>query len=292
MSVSLAPKPVEAKAIEKPAKYELYHLSPTIGTEVWGVDMANTSDDELAYLRQVLLDRKVIFFRDQDITVEQHLAFGRRWGELETIPFLPFVEGYPEVLHIHRDHKSGSRENVWHSDVSWRERPSFGSILRGIQIPEVGGDTLFADMCLAYDMMPQYLKQAAEGLQAVHSNAGLTGYAQRGEAKMTEVQKGIMDNPPQVHPVIRTHPETGRKLIYVNRAFTRALAGYHPAEGQDLLKALMERAHLPEVQCRFRWRKNSVAFWDNRACQHYASYDYKPHIREMHRVTIKGDKPF
>ncbi len=292
MSVTLAEKPAGTPGLDKPAKYELYHLSPTIGTEVLGVDLRDVSDGEMSYLRQLLLERKVIFFRDQDITVEEHKAFGRRWGELESIPFLAHVPGHPEVLHIVRDKDNKSRENVWHSDVSWREVPSFGSILRAVKVPEVGGDTLFADMCAAYDGLPDYLKRAAEGLRAIHTNGGLTSYAKMGQAKMDDVQAGIAATPPANHPVIRTHPETGRKLIYVNRAFTRSIAGLHPSEGQDLLKALMERAHLPEYQCRFRWRKNSIAFWDNRGSQHYAAFDYYPQEREMHRVTIKGDKPF
>jgi taurine dioxygenase len=287
-SLKLAPMPAK---VETPAGVVVKHMTPTIGAELRGVDIAALGKEDLAWLRPLLLDRKVLFFRDQDITIDQHLAFGRLWGDLETIPFLPHVEGYPEVLHIKRDENNRSFENVWHSDVSWRETPSFGSILRAIEVPEVGGDTLFADMCAAYDEMPDYLKRAAEGLFAVHSNGGLTSYVATGEADRKAVGEGIRANPPQRHPVIRTHPETGRKLIYVNRAFVQHIEGYR-RDSHELLNLLYARASIPEHQCRFKWEKNSVAFWDNRACQHYAAFDYHGQRREMHRVTIKGDKPY
>lgn len=275
--------------VKVPAGIELYHLSPVIGTEVLGIDLRERLTPELAaFLRQLLIERKVIFFRDQDITVEQHMEVCRTWGELEIIDFLPQHEKYPEVLHIKRDKENKAYENVWHSDVTWRECPSFGSMLRAVEVPEVGGDTLFACMYSAYDALPDAVKRACEGLQAVHSVANGLQYTQ-GVEKMQAMLKKY---PTQLHPVFRTHPETGKKTIYVNRAHTSHLKGVRRDVGSQLLETLYRQADIPEFQCRFRWRKNSIAFWDNRACQHYAAADYFPANREMYRVTIVGDKPF
>jgi taurine dioxygenase len=288
--LKLAPMPAPPKP---PSGVSLTHLSPTIGTVIEGLDLAGPLEpDVVAWIKAVLLDRKVIFFRDQDISVDQQKAFARHWGELESIPFLPQAPGHPDVLLIKRDSNNRAFENVWHSDVSWREKPSLGSVLRAIEVPEVGGDTLFADMCAAYDALPDWLQRAADGLYAIHSNRGLTTYATAAQADLAAVKDGLRTHTPQRHPVIRTHPETGRKLIYVNRGFTHMIDGMRRHDGQALLDELTFRAYVPEHQCRFRWEKNSVAFWDNRATQHYASFDYHGQPREMHRVTIMGCKPF
>ncbi len=272
-----------------PTGIELYHLSPTIGTEVLGIDLREQLTPEMAgFLKALMLERKVIFFRDQDITVEQQMNVCRTWGELEIIEFLPQHPDHPEVLHIKRGKDEKGYENVWHSDVTWRECPSFGSMLRAVEVPEVGGDTMFCDMYAAYDGLPSSIKRAVEGMEAVHSVANGLKYTQ-GTEKMNEMLKKY---PMQTHPVIRTHPETGKKGIYVNRAHTSHLKGIAPHWGQQLLDILYRQSDIPEYQCRFRWRPNSIAFWDNRACQHYAVSDYFPQGREMYRVTIVGDKPF
>ena len=272
-----------------PEGLELYHLSPNIGTEVLGIDLRQKLTSTLAsFLKALMLERKVIFFRDQDITIQQHMDVCRTWGELEIIDFLPQHPDYPEVLLIKRDKENKAYENVWHSDVTWRECPSFGSMLRAIEVPEVGGDTLFADMYAAYDGLPSSIKRAVEGMEAVHSVANGLSLTQ-GAEKMQAMLKRF---PAQTHPVIRVHPETGKKTIYVNRAHTSHLKGIRRDVGNDLLEILYNQAGTPEYQCRFRWRKNSIAFWDNRACQHYAAADYFPQNREMLRVTIVGDKPF
>lgn len=287
--MSLAAVEEVGQEINVPEGIELLNLSPIIGTEVHGIDLRDRPSDEMVtFLKNLLLERKVIFFRDQDITVEQHMDICRIWGELEIIDFLPQHEKYPEVLHIKRDKTEKASENVWHSDVSWRECPSFGSMLRAVEVPEVGGDTLFACMYTAYERLPDALKRAVEGLEAVHSVANGLRFVHSAET----MRKALEKYPPQTHPVVRTHPATRRKTLYVNRAHTSHLRKVVPHIGTQLLDMLYRQADIPELQCRFRWQKNSIAFWDNRACQHYAAADYFPEPREMYRVTIVGDRPY
>jgi len=250
--------------------------------------LADAIDDEtLADLRRALLDYKVLFFRDQDITTEQHLAFARRFGVLETHPFAPHKDGYPEVLLLEKNEQVGGYENVWHSDVTWRLQPSLGSVLRARMVPDVGGDTLFSDMYAAYEGLDDSVRSSLDGLRAVHDFTYTFGRLLSAEA-LAEKQKEF---PPAEHPVVRTHPETGRKALYVNAAFTSHVVGLSAAESEQLLDLLFRQATVPEYQCRFRWRANSVAFWDNRAAQHYATSDYWPQRRVMERVTIVGDTP-
>jgi taurine dioxygenase len=282
-------QPVHADA--EPATYHrltLRPLSPTVGAEIAGVDLARTLDDAtLAELRRALLEYKVILLRDQDVTTEQHLAFARRFGALETHPFAPHKEGYPEVLLLEKNEEVGGYENVWHSDVTWRLQPSLGSVLRAREVPEVGGDTLFSDMYAAYDGLDDDVKASLEGLRAVHDFTRTFGRRLEPEA-LVQMQE---EYPPAEHPVVRTHPETGRKALYVNAAFTSHVVGLERAESRQLLDLLYRQATVPEYQCRFRWRPHSIAFWDNRAVQHYAASDYWPQRRVMERVTIVGDTP-
>jgi len=264
-------------------------LTPTIGAEIGGVRMSgDASDVQIKEVRQALLDWKVVFFRDQDVEVAEHVAFGRRFGELEIHPFTPNRKDFPEVVIIHHDESSKSGQNAWHSDVTWRQEPSLGSILRGRIIPDVGGDTLFSNMYAAFEGLPDEIKSKIDGAKANHSFVRNFGAAMDDEtrAKYQEMY------PDAVHPVVRTHPETGRKGLYVNVAFTTHILDMEPDESETLLRVLYRQAAVPEYQCRFRWKKNSVAFWDNRAVQHYAAYDYKPAVRRVERVTIAGDKPF
>ncbi len=278
------------------APYEtiaLRPLTPVIGAEIEGVDLAaGLSDQQFAEVRRGLLDWKVVFFRDQDIATEQHLDFGRRFGPLEVFPFAPPKPGYPEVLAITHDEKSRGRENTWHSDVTWREIPSLGSILRAIEVPPVGGDTLFADMYTAYEGLPDDIKETIDGRVAVHDFPHIRRDFRKKGVSEAEIEAFEQTYPKVEHPVVRTHPETGRKALYVNAAFTQSIVGLEPEESDALLKRLYAQAAIPEYQCRFRWRKNSIAFWDNRACQHYAASDYFPAVRRMERVTVVGDRPF
>jgi taurine dioxygenase len=264
-------------------------LSPTIGAEIGGVRMSGeVPAQQVAEIRQALLDWKVIFFRDQDVSTEDHVAFGRLFGELEVHPFTPNLEEHPEVVVIHHGPKSKRGQNQWHSDVTWRLEPSLGSILRGRIIPDVGGDTLFADMMAAYEGLPDEIREKIDGRTATHSFRHNFGRAMSDEQrdKVSEIF------PDAHHPVVRTHPETGRKGLYVNAAFTTCIDDMDPEESRKLLRFLYRQASVPEYQCRFRWRKDSVAFWDNRAVQHYAAFDYFPAERRVERVTVAGDKPF
>ena len=271
----------------------LMPLTPTIGAEVSGIDLAQPlAPADKAALRQALLDWKVLFFRDQDITTDQHLAFARNFGELEVHPFAPSKDGYPEVLAITHDRDSRGRENTWHSDVTWRLEPSLGSVLRALEVPPVGGDTLFADMYAAYEGLSDDVKAEIDGALAVHDFTYFRlGMRKRGKSE-AEIEAFNAAYPKPHHPVVRTHPETGRKALYVNAAFTVEILGMEKARSDALLAHLYAQAAIPEYQCRFRWETNSIAFWDNRASQHYAASDYWPAARRMERVTIIGDRPY
>jgi taurine dioxygenase len=263
-------------------------MTPTIGAEISGVRMSgDLSDLQVAEIRAALLEWKVIFFRDQDVSIEEHIAFGSLFGELEYHPFTQNLEEHPEVVVIHHGPKSKSGQNGWHSDVTWRLEPSLGSILRARIVPPVGGDTLFADMYAAYDNLDDETKEKIEGRTATHSFVRNFGRRMDAEA----LEKFGAKYPDAHHPIVRTHPESGRKGLYVNAAFTNCIDDMDPIEGGRLLTRLYRQANTPEYQCRFRWRKESVAFWDNRAVQHYAAFDYWPEERRVERVTVIGDKP-
>ncbi|WP_199430710.1 TauD/TfdA dioxygenase family protein [Qaidamihabitans albus] len=270
--------------------YELFDLRPlgrVIGAEIHGVDLGEPLWPELrAELNRALLEWKVLFFRDQDITAEQQRAFARNWGELETNPFIPRGD-YAEVTRFARDASMPAFENIWHTDVTFRPEPALGSVLRLVQVPPVGGDTMWADMAAAYDNLPAEVKSRIEGLRAVHDYVpGFERFSDR------EFLAGWQEEfPPVEHPVVRRHPETGRRTLFVNQAFTTHIVGLDRVESDRLLHLLFTQAHVPEYQVRFRWAANSVAFWDNRATQHYAVNDYQPHVRIAERVAIAGDRP-
>jgi taurine dioxygenase len=265
---------------------EIAPLSPTIGAEIRGVDLAQLDDATFKEIHRAHLDWKVIFLRDQDITVEQHVAFARRFGELEVHPFLP-EGGAPEVVRFAKDDKVPGFENGWHSDVSWREIPSMGSVLRAREVPAIGGDTLFSDMYAAYEGLGDEVKARIDGRVAVHDFTQSFGRAMKPE----DLERQQREYPPVEHPIVRTHAETGRKALYVNAFFTSHVPGLSSDESLALLDLLTRQAHVPEYQCRFHWAKDSIALWDNRAVQHYANSDYFPRQRVMERVTIIGERP-
>jgi taurine dioxygenase len=279
--------------VEAPASLDIRPMTPTIGAAIGGLDLRQALDDAaIAALRRALLDWKVLFFRDQALTTEQHLAFARAFGALEIHPFSPHKPGYPEVLAITHDRDSPGRENTWHSDVTWRLAPSLGSILRALEVPPVGGDTLFADMCAAYDGLDDATKAEIDGRTAIHDFEPFRRRLRKQGASEAEIAAFDRQYPAAEHPIVRTHPETGRKALYVNRAFTRYIVGMERARSDALLARLYAQAAIPEYQCRFRWERDSIAFWDNRATQHYAVSDYWPAVRRMERVTIIGDRPY
>jgi taurine dioxygenase len=263
-------------------------LSPTIGAEVHGIDLAIALDDSTKdEIEKAWLDHKVLFFRDQDITTDQHVAFCRRFGELEVHPFVPQKPGYQEVFLLTHDEQHRGTENFWHSDVTWRQEPSLGSMLRAVELPDVGGDTLFADMEAAYDALDAELQARLLTMTAVHDFTRVFGHHKSPD----EIAELRVQYPPAEHPVVRSHPVTGCRSLYVNVAFTSHIVGLEPADSNALLRRLYRQASVPEYQCRFRWQPNSFALWDNRCVQHYAVSDYWPARRVMERVTIVGDRP-
>ena len=224
--------------------------------------------------------------------MQAHVAFAARFGGLEVHPFTKNDPAHPEVIHLVNDEDHPPNINVWHSDVTWRAEPSLGSILRAREVPEVGGDTLFANMEAAYEGLDDATKERIDDLCAVHDNEGfLRGMKAQG-ASAEEIEGMREKYPPSVHPVVRTHPVSGNKSLYVNRAFTRRIVDMDPAESDALLHKLYLQAWIPDYQCRFRWQNDSLAFWDNRAVQHYAAADYWPARRAMERVTIVGERPY
>jgi taurine dioxygenase len=277
---TLAPAPVSSRIGIKP-------ITPRIGAEVEGIDLADElSDETIAAIRAALVTHRVIFFRDQDITQEQHIAFARRFGELEIHPITPKDQPNPEIFHLRASPERKGGADVWHSDVTWREKPSFGSILIGRTIPEVGGDTMWCDMVAAYEGLSSAMKDWISRLTAVHDGSVFATLQGKPASDFHALY------PPQNHPVVRTHPDTGERILYVNSSFTTRINGLDKKESDWLLDHLCAQTAKPEYQVRFRWRKNSIAFWDNRACQHYAVGDYYSTPREMERVTIIGGKPF
>jgi taurine dioxygenase len=264
-------------------------LTGTIGAEVSDVDLASDLDEAvIEELRAALLEWKVLFFRDQHrLDRTRHVAFGRRFGELEVHPVTPKDQDQPEVFVIPAG-GTFRAPDTWHSDVTWRPEPSLGSILRAVELPPLGGDTLWADMGMAFDLLDDDTKALIDGLKATHDFASAFGRHQP-----PEVQEQMRAKHPTVeHPIVRTHPETGRKTLYVNIAFTRSVVGMDEEEGRALLARLFRQSTIVDVQCRFRWQPGSVAFWDNRATQHVVSNDFLPARRVMERVTVVGDKPF
>jgi len=268
-------------------KFTIQPMTPFIGAEILNLDLAQYNEDMIAEIRDALLTYKVVFFRDQKLTRAQHIDFARQFGPLEIHPATPKGQADPEVLRIKHGPDSRGSENMWHSDVTWRQCPSLGSILRAIELPPVGGDTLFANMVLAYDRLSDAMKEKIDGLTAVHDIARV--FAKRLKKTPDELHDLY---PPMEHPVVRTHPETKQRALYVNAAFTSHIKDMAAEESAALLKELYLTAWNPEVQCRFRWEVGSMAFWDNRASQHFAASDYFPQVRAMERVTIAGDQPY
>jgi taurine dioxygenase len=278
----------EGWQVEPYTRFDVRPLSPTIGAELTGVDLLTLDDATFAEIHRALLEWKVLFFRDTGLDAEAHAALGSRWGELEYHPFLTNRADQPITVRFEKNDATAGYENVWHSDVSWREVPSLGSLLRAVEVPPTGGDTLWADMGAAYDCLAPEVKAQIDGLQAVHDWIDTFG------AGMTDAERDALraDFPPSIHPVVRTHPETGRKTLYVNAIFTTEIVGLDPDEGDRLLELLCRQADFPEYQCRWRWRAGDLAIWDNRATQHYATSDYFPQRRVMERITVIGDRPF
>ena len=264
-------------------------MTATIGAEIGGVDLCSElSDVTIAEIRAALLQWKVVFFRDQvNLDRDSHIAFGRRFGDLEVHPLTPKDQREPEIFVLPSGGKMRAPD-VWHSDVTWRPEPSLGSILRIVDMPPLGGDTLWADMGAAYDFLDDTSKETVADLTAEHDFTSNFGR----HLPVEQQDKMRAKYPTAEHPIIRTHPETGRKTIYVNGAFTTGIKGMEDHDARPLLQKLQRTAQIPDVQCRFRWEPGSVAFWDNRSTQHWVSNDFLPARRVMERVTVVGDTPY
>jgi len=277
-------------------------LTCNIGAELTGVNLGDASRDTGLFqeIRALLLEHKVLFLRDQEITRAEHVAFAGRFGELEDHPVVGSDPDHPGLVRIYKDLKSPPEhyENAYHCDATWREAPPFGCVLRCIETPEVGGDTIWVNMARAYADLPEHVKAQIARLRARHSIE-----ASFGAALPMEQRHALKARFPDAeHPVVRTHPETGEKILFVN-GFTTHFVNFHTPQnvryGQDyapggaqLLSYLIGRAAIPEYQVRWRWQANSVAIWDNRCTQHYAVQDYWPAVRKMERAGIIGDKPY
>ncbi|MCY1281291.1 Alpha-ketoglutarate-dependent taurine dioxygenase [compost metagenome] len=277
-------------------------LTCAIGAEISGVNLGDASRDDslFAEIKALLLKHKVLFLRDQDISRAEHVAFARRFGELEDHPVAGSDPDHPGLVRIYKDpdQPNDRYENSWHTDATWREAPPMGCVLRCVECPPVGGDTMWANMVLAYEKLPADVKQRIEGLRARHSIEASFGAAMPMEKRLA--LKAMY--PDAEHPVVRTHPETGEKVLFVN-AFATHFTNFHTPEhvrygqdysmgGSDLLRYLVSQAYIPEYQVRWRWKPNSVAIWDNRSTQHYAVMDYPSCVRKMERAGIIGDKTF
>ena len=274
--------------------YELFDLdpvTPTIGAEVSGIRLgADLPGEVIAELDRALLEWKVLFFRDQDISRDDHRGFAARWGELEQHPFFKYTQpgqSDADVATLAKDATAAGTENIWHNDVTWHTRPSRAAVLRAVEIPPVGGDTLWADTGAAYDLLPEDMQEKLDGLTAEHDWIHSFGKGM----DPADVERLRPHFPPAIHPVVRVIPETGRKVLFVNVAFTRRILGLSEDESNALLRTLYRHIMRPELQVRLRWRKNTVAMWDNRICQHYASSDYHPARRVMERISIVGERP-
>jgi len=260
-----------------------------IGAEISGIDLSKPlGNQQFQEVHDALMAHQVLFFRDQKLTLDQHKAFGRLFGELSVHPNTKGPDGHPEILPIHADANSkrisGER---WHSDVSCDAEPPMGSILNLKIVPPIGGDTVFASMYAAYDALSEPMKHFLAGLTAIHD--GAPGYSRTNKILGDATPKTF---PRNEHPVIRTHPVTGKQTIYVNPVFTTEIAGVPEAESKAILNFLYEHCARPHWQVRFRWEGDSIAFWDNRCVQHIAMWDYFPETRSGYRVTVKGDRPF
>jgi len=274
-------------------------LTNAIGAELSNVDLGAASREPalVAEIRTLLLRYRVLFFRDQDMTRAEHVAFARHFGELEDHPVAGSDPEHPGLVRIYKSPETPNDryENAWHTDATWREKPPFGCVLRCVECPPVGGDTMWANMVLAYERLPEHVKTRIATLRARHSIEASFGAAMPIEKRLALHAQF----PDAEHPVVRTHPETGEKVLFVN-AFTTHFTNYHTSEnvrfGQDyapgaaqLLQYLISQAFVPEYQVRFRWKPNSVAMWDNRSTQHYAVMDYAPCHRKMERAGIVGE---
>ena len=263
-------------------------IGATVGAEIDGIDISNgLSEEVLTELHQALIEYKAIFLRNQKITPAQQVSFAESFGDLEIHPFIPSNTEHPKLVRFEKSADVGGYENSWHHDVTWRKAPSKIAVLRAINVPSTGGDTMFSDMHAAYEGLDDSVKSEIENLVAVHDFSHSFG-TQVPEEKRLEMREKY---PLVEHPVVGIHPETGKKYLFVNRIFVNYFKGLSREESLPLINSLSRQAEFPEYQCRFRWSDDSIAVWDNRSVQHYALSDYWPDVRVMERASVIGEPP-
>jgi taurine dioxygenase len=275
------------------APFEVHRLAGSVGAELLGIDLsAELPDATVSQIRQALLDHGVIFFRDQDLPPAAFLALARRFGTPVEYPFVKGIDGYPEIIAVAKlEHETVNFGGVWHSDTTYLEVPPMGTLLVAREVPEVGGDTMFANQYLAYETLSPGMRRLLDGLRAVSNSAKADVTRTREDRVRSDGTEAARKSLSAEHPVVRTHPETGCRALFINTAHTAHFAGMTEAESAPLLQFLFQHQIRPELTCRFRWRPGSLAFWDNRCVQHYPLNDYHGHRRVMHRITLRGDPP-
>ena len=272
---------------------EIHPIAGALGAELSGVDLSRTLDDEtVAAIRRAWLEHLVIFFRDQDLPPAKLLAFARRFGEPIEYPFVRGLEEFPEIIPVIKlEHERVNFGGIWHSDTTYLDVPPMASMLIAREVPPAGGDTLFANMYLAYETLSDGMRRLLDGLVAINSSARADVSRTREDRLKDSGRADAKKEYVATHPVVRVHPETARRALYVNVAHTVGFEGMTEEESAPILDYLFRHQTRPELTCRFRWRPGSLAFWDNRCAQHNAINDYQTHRRVMHRITLAGEKP-
>lgn len=272
---------------------EIKPMAGALGAEIHGLDLSGElAGEQVARLRALLNEYEVIFFRDQDIGPAAQKALALCFGPLQTHPAYETVEGFPELTILESTPEKPTKIEAWHSDMTFRKHPPMGTVLRSLVVPPKGGDTLWASMTAAYEGLSAQMQAFLQGLTAVHDFAHGFKESLAEPGGRERLAPAIAANPPVRHPVIRTHPETGRKVIFVNSLFTTHIEGLPRAESDALLRFLFRHVTTPEYTCRFQWRPHSIAIWDNRSTQHKPINDYFPAHRKLLRITIDGDRPY
>ena len=272
---------------------EINPMAGALGAEIQGIDLSvELSEENALRIRKILNEYEVIFFRDQDIPPAMQKALALSFGPLQTHPAYDTVEGFPEITVLESTADKPTKIEAWHADMTFREHPPMATVLKSVIVPARGGDTLWSSMTSAYDGLSYHMQNFLNGLTAVHdfSHGFRESIAEEGGSE--RLADAIAANPPVKHPVIRTHPETGKKLIFVNSLFTTHIEGLRKKESETLLAFLFDHIATAEYSCRFQWRPHSIAIWDNRSTQHKPINDYFPAYRRLERITIDGDKPY
>ena len=271
-------------------------LSGALGAEISGIDLKDSSKENYEVINNLLLEHKVIFFRNQNITEEEHISLAQNWGPLETHAYVKGLDKYPKIVRIikTKDEKNQWGEN-WHTDVSYNVKPTKAVILKSLKIPPVGGDTCFSNMELAWETLDEEIKKKIKDKKAIHSSLGAAFFIDNYKGMQGHEKKNY-DEYSNEHPIVRTHPETGKKILYVNWTYTKQIIGLEKKESDEILKKIFEHQARLDLTCRFNWTENAVAMWDNRSVLHYAIADFYPgkglgHERIMDRIAIEGDQP-